>query len=291
MNVIDRLINVLSTKSGESTPTVRVVTFLSLLVTAVLITIPLYWMAATSLKQSSEVGAFPPYLVPPSPSIQPYVSALQTGPWVQWFANTAFVSAGATVFTLAVTIPAAYALSRREFPGAKPLYVMFLGVLMIPAQILLIPLYVVFARLGLVNTRIGLILAYSVLFLGFAIFLLHSFFANLPKNLEDAARVGGVSEWKVFLRVILPLAKPGIATTAVFLFVFTWNEFLFALSFLQSDQLYTISVGLQQFQGLRGATVYNQMFAMSTLATLPLVILFALFSEKFIQGIAGLEMQ
>lgn len=291
MNVIDRLINVLSAKSGESTPTARVVTFLSLLVTAVLITIPLYWMAATSLKQSSEVGAFPPYLVPPSPSIQPYVSALQTGPWVQWFANTAFVSAGATVFTLAVTIPAAYALSRREFPGAKPLYVMFLGVLMIPAQILLIPLYVVFARLGLVNTRIGLILAYSVLFLGFAIFLLHSFFANLPKNLEDAARVGGVSEWKVFLRVILPLAKPGIATTAVFLFVFTWNEFLFALSFLQSDQLYTISVGLQQFQGLRGATVYNQMFAMSTLATLPLVILFALFSEKFIQGIAGLEMQ
>lgn len=291
MNVIDRLINVLSAKSGESTPTARVVTFLSLLVTAVLITIPLYWMAATSLKQSSEVGAFPPDLVPPSPSIQPYVSALQTGPWVQWFANTAFVSAGATVFTLAVTIPAAYALSRREFPGAKPLYVMFLGVLMIPAQILLIPLYVVFARLGLVNTRIGLILAYSVLFLGFAIFLLHSFFANLPKNLEDAARVGGVSEWKVFLRVILPLAKPGIATTAVFLFVFTWNEFLFALSFLQSDQLYTISVGLQQFQGLRGATVYNQMFAMSTLATLPLVILFALFSEKFIQGIAGLEMQ
>lgn len=202
-----------------------------------------------------------------------------------------FISTGATVFTLTIATPAAYALSRREIRGGKPLYVLFVGVLMIPAQILLIPLYVLFSRVGLVNTRLGLVVAYSILFLGFSVFLLHSFFANLPENLEDAARIGGVSEWRLFLRVILPLAKPGIATAAVFIFVFTWNEFLFALTFLQGESLYTISVGLQQFQGLRGTIAYNQLFAMSTLATLPVVLLFAFFSDRFIEGMGGLGMK
>lgn len=290
MSVKSRISSVFSSENDQGISSSRIISFVVLSISVLLVAVPLYWMAVTSLKKSSQVNAFPPHLVPPTPTLEPYLSALQTGPWVQWFANTAFVSIGATIFTLIVTIPAAYVLSRRDFPGAKPLYVMFLGVMMMPAQILLLPLYVIFARIGLVNSRIGLIIAYSILFLGFSMFLLHSFFSNLPANLEDAARISGISEWKLFLRVILPLAKPGIATTAVFLFVFSWNEFLFALTFLQSDSLYTISVGLQQFQGLRGATTYNQMFAMSTLATLPLVIMFAFYSEKFIQGIAGIEM-
>ncbi len=152
-------------------------------------------------------------------------------------------------------------------------------------------MYTLFSRYGLINTRIGLIIAYSAFFLGFCVFLLHSFFTNLPDNVEDAAHIGGVPEWRTFLRVILPMAKPGIATAAIFVFVFTWNEFLFALTFLQTEELYTISVGLQQFQGLRGTVVYNQLFAMSTLATLPIVILFAIFSEQFIKGMAGLNLK
>jgi ABC-type glycerol-3-phosphate transport system permease component len=162
---------------------------------------------------------------------------------------------------------------------------------MIPAQILLIPMFVAFSRIGLVNTRLGLMLAYTGIFLGFATFLLHSFFTNLSENIEDAARIGGIPEWKIFLRIVLPLAKPGVATTAVFIFVFSWNEFLFALTFLQDESLYTISIGLQQFQGLHGTVAYNQMFAMSTVATIPVVLLFALFSEQFIQGMANIGRQ
>ncbi|MFB6307996.1 MAG: carbohydrate ABC transporter permease [Haloarculaceae archaeon] len=291
MSVRSRAVDLLTQEGEEELTNQRIVSLIALLVTSVLIVIPLYWMFATSIKTSNALGIFPPNLFPTEPTIQPYFQALEQGPWAQWFINTAFVSLGATLITLAITTPAAYALSRKEFPGAKPIYVMFVGVLMIPAQILLIPLFVLFSRLGLVNSRVGLMLAYSAIFLGFATFLLHSFFTNLPRNLEDAARIGGISEWKVFLRIILPLAKPGIATAAVFIFVFTWNEFLFALTFLQDRSLYTISIGLQQFQGLHGTVAFNQMFAMSTLATIPVVLLFAVFSEQFIQGMANMGSQ
>lgn len=290
MSVRSRVRNAVVGDEDASTVT-RVGTLVSLTVAAILVAIPLYWMVATSLKTAVQINAFPPHLVPPTPTISPYLEALQTGPWVRWFLNTVVISAGSTVFVLAIATPAAYVLARRDFPGAKPIYVMFIGILMIPAQILLIPLYTLFARFGLINTRLGLIIAYSAFFLGFCVFLLHSFFSNLPDNVEDAAHIGGVPEWRTFLRVILPMAKPGIATAAIFVFVFTWNEFLFALTFLQTKELYTISVGLQQFQGLRGTVVYNQLFAMSTLATLPIVILFAIFSEQFIKGMAGLNLK
>mgnify|MGYP000008807371 FL=1 len=290
MSVATRVRDVVSGDSDVRTVT-RVGTLLALSVATILVAIPLYWMVATSLKTSVQIGVFPPYIVPPTPTIDPYINALQTGPWVQWFLNTVIISGGSTVFVLAIATPAAYVLGRREFPARKPIYVLFIGILMIPAQILLIPMYTLFSRYGLINTRLGLIVAYSAFFLGFVVFLLHSFFTNLPDNVEDAARIGGVPEWRTFLRVILPMAKPGIATAAIFVFVFTWNEFLFALTFLQTEDLYTISVGLQQFQGLRGTVVYNQLFAMSTLATLPLMIAFALFSEQFIKGMAGLNLK
>lgn len=288
MSVRSRLEALATNEGEEELTTDRVLSLAILFITSILVLIPLYWMVMTSIKPTTALATFPPNFFPATPIVQPYFDALEQGPWVQWFLNTLAVSLGSTVLTLGITTPAAYALSRREFPGAKPLYLLFVGVLMIPAQILLIPLFVLFSRLGLVNTRVGLMIAYSAIFLGFSVFLLHSFFTNLPGNLEDAARIGGVSEWKIFLRIILPLAKPGIATTAIFIFVFTWNEFLFALAFLQDESLYTISIGLQQFQGLHGTVVYNQMFAMSTLATIPVVLLFAVFSEQFIQGMASM---
>jgi ABC-type glycerol-3-phosphate transport system permease component len=290
MRIITRVRHAITGDEEENFIT-RVGTIGALTIVAFLVAVPLYWMVTTSLKTPIQINAFPPSIVPPTPTISAYIEALQTGPWIQWFLNTVIISLGSTVFVLAIATPAAYVLARRDFPGSNPIYIMFIGILMIPAQILLIPMYTLFSRFGLINTRIGLIIAYSAFFLGFCVFLLHSFFANLPDNVEDAAHIGGVPEWRTFLRVILPMAKPGIATAAIFVFVFTWNEFLFALTFLQAENLFTISIGLQQFQGLRGTVVYNQLFAMSTLATLPIVILFAIFSEQFIKGMAGLNLK
>lgn len=263
----------------------RAVRYLVAALGALLVIFPLFWMVSTSLKSSSALLGFPPSLIPQSPTLEPYRKALASGQWVRWFLNTTIVSAGATVGVLAIATPAAYSLSRRDFPGARALFLVFLSTMMVPPQILLVPLFVQFSQMGLINNPLGLIAAYMILYSGFAIFLLHGFFKTLPSDIEDAARVAGIGEVKTFLRVVLPQALPGIGTAAIFVFVFAWNEFLFALTFMQRAKMYTISVGLTTFQGQHGSVVYNQMMAVSTLATIPVLVLFVLTQEKFIKGI------
>ncbi|PHQ40158.1 SN-glycerol-3-phosphate transporter permease [Halorubrum persicum] len=272
---------------SDLTTTERGLLYAALGLVTLLVVFPFYWMVSTSLKTGEAVTQFPPTLIPDSPSLVPYLDALANGMWVGWFVNTIIVSAGATVLVVVVSTPAAYALSRREIPGARLFLMLFLSTLMVPTQALVLPLFVLFSDLGIVNTHVGLILCYAMLFTGFAIFLLYGFFNSLPNNLEEAARVGGIPEWKVFLRVILPLTKPGIATAAIFVFVFSWNEFLFALVFMQDTPMYTISVGLATFFGNRGSVVLNQLMAVSILAVIPVLLLFAVSQERFIKGISG----
>lgn len=281
-SVTDRIERVLPVEQPASS-----VTYLVLTVVAILVVFPFYWMVSTSIKTKQAANAFPPELFPSSPTIQGYLNALQTGPWLDWFLNTTIVAAGATIGVLAVATPAAYVLSRRKFPGSTIFFGVFLSTMMIPPQVLVLPLFKMFAQFNLIDTHLGLILCYVMLFVGFSVFLLHGFFKTLPSDVEDAARIGGVAEWKIFLRIILPLAKPGIATAGLFVFIFSWNEFLFALIFMQSESMYTISLGLSKFQGVRGNIVFNQIMAISTLAVIPVLALFVMAQDRFIEGISG----
>ena len=256
-----------------------------LAVSALVALVPLYWMVTTSLKTSQEASQFPPTLFPDNPTIQPYIEGWNAGMWPTWFFNTTVISAGTVTAILLVVTPAAYAVARHEFIGKRAFYLTVVATLMIPGQIIVLPLYALFADFGLIDTHIGLILAYTVFWSGFAFFLLYGFFQNLPADIEDAARVAGIPEWKIMIRLILPLAKPGVATAGMFLFIFAWNEFFLALVFLESQSMFTFSIGLEFFRGLRGYVVVNQMFAISTLASLPVLLLFALFQKQFVQGI------
>ena len=278
----------LADRTGVSSEDVaEAVRYVVLGLAAVLVAFPFYWMVVTSLKSQRAANRFPPSLLPLDPTIQPYVDALATGPWARWFLNTTIVAGGAAVAVLVIATPAAYVLSRREFPGATILFGLFLSTMMIPPQVIILPLFQMFSRVGLIDSYLGLIICYTILFTGFSVFLLHGFFKTLPTDIEDAAKVAGISEWKTFLRVILPLARPGIATAGLFVFVFSWNEFLFALIFLQSDSMFTISLGLSQFQGTRGQVVINQIMAVSSLAVIPVLTAFVLMQERFIEGISG----
>lgn len=259
--------------------------YIILIVASLLVIFPLFWMVSTSLKTRSALLGFPPSLIPANPVLRPYFDAFQTGAWGRWFLNTTIVAVGATIGVLIIATPAAYVLSRRDFPGSNVLYVTFIGTMILPPQILLIPLYSLFSRFGLVNNWLGLIFVYLVLYGGFATFILYNFFKTLPENIEDAARIAGISEWKTFLYVVLPQALPGIGSAAIFVFVFAWNEFLFALTFMQKQSMYTISVGLMTFQTQYGTVIYNRLMAMSTLATIPVLLLFVLMQDKFIKGI------
>ena len=264
----------------------RAVSYLVLGITVLVLLFPLFWMVSTALKTGQALTEFPPTLFPRSPSLQPAFEAFETGPWGQWFLNTAIFAVGATVGTLVVCTPAAYALSRREFRGQKIVFLAIMALLVFPGQILALPLFIQFVQMGLTDSYVGLILIYVALFSAFTTFLLRGFFQSLPSDVEDAARVAGISEWKTFFRIILPLAKPAIGVAAVFIFVFTWNEFLFALIFLNEESLYTISVGLPVFQGRYGNTAMNQLMAMAALSSLPVLMLFVFTQESFIKGIA-----
>ena len=262
-----------------------VVRYAVLLIAVALIFFPLLWMVSTAVKPSRALGQFPPSIFPANPTLTPIIEAFQTGLWGRWFLNTFIISAGTTLAVLAVTVPTAYALARKDFLGKKPLYLGIVALLIFPAQILLLPLYIQFSSLNLIGTYIGLILVYTVLFSAFVVFLLYGFFQTLPSDVEDAARVADISELKLFLRVILPLAKPAIGIAAIFVFVFSWNEYLWALVFLDRNSMFTISVGLTFFEGNHGQIVMNQMMGMSILASIPVLLLFAFTQERFIQGI------
>lgn len=272
-------------RPGEEISLVTGAKYLGIGLIVVLVSFPFFWMVSTSLRPGEVMLQFPPALLPADPTVEPYFDALAAGQWGTWFLNTTIVSLGGTVAVLAIATPAAYALSRRDFPGESVLFLLFLSTMMVPPQVLLVPLFVFFARFDLVNSYPALIFSYMILFAGFTIFLLNGFFKTLPSDIEDAARVGGLPEWKIFLHIVLPLAKPGLATAAIFVFVFSWNEFLFALTFMQQESMYTISVGLTTFLGQRGTADFNKLMAISSLATIPVLVLFALTQEKFIKGI------
>lgn len=263
----------------------QVAKYVVVILAAAITLLPLYFMVSTSFKTRGEASAFPPTLFPHEITVAPYIEALNANPWVLWFFNTAAISISTVVAVLCLVTPAAYAVVRRDFLGKRMVYLIIVATLMLPGQIIALPLYIFFYDLGLINTRIGLVIAYSVFFSGFAFFLIYGTFQTLPDGIEEAARIAGVSEWKILLRIVLPLAKPGLATAGLFLFVFAWNEFFLALVFLQENNMYTFSIGLQFFRGLRGYVVVNQMFAISSLASLPVLLLFVVFQKQFVKGI------
>jgi ABC-type glycerol-3-phosphate transport system permease component len=269
-------------KIREKTP-VRLLSYTALIVTSLILLFPIFWMLSTGLKTSTQ---FPPVLFPASPSLKPLFNAFETGPWGRWFLNTAIFSVGATILTLLIATPAAYALARREFCGEKIVYLSIMALLVFPGQILALPLYIQFVQIGWTNSYIGLVLIYVTLFSAFTTFLMRGFFRSLPSDVEDAAQIAGISEWKTFFRIILPLVKPAIGVAAMFVFIFTWNEFLFALIFLNDQSMYTISIGLPVFQGTHGNTAANQMMAMAALSALPVLMMFVFAQESFIKGIA-----
>lgn len=271
--------------SGQGINSDLALRYIVLVVTTVLVAFPLLWMVSTALKTGQDLTAFPPSLIPQNPSLEPTLEALTTGPWGKWFVNTFVVVTGAVILELAVAVPAAYSLARRDFLGERLVYVSIVAFLMIPPQILVLPVFIQFAQLHLLGTFIGLIVAYTLLFSAFVTFLLSGFFQTLPSDVEDAARIAGISEWKIFLRIVLPLAKPAIGIAAIFVFVFAWNEFFWALVFLNDQNMYTISIGLTTFEGNQGQIAMNRLMAMSVLTSLPVLILFAFTQERFIQGI------
>jgi raffinose/stachyose/melibiose transport system permease protein len=257
-----------------------------LMVAVVIITIyPVLWMIFGSLKSDAEfysnIWGFPR-----NPVWGNYQSA-----WVQGNIGMKFVnSAIATIGTLAIVLPftslAAYAFAKLKFPGSSILFYFFLLSLMVPQGVTAIPIFSVIIKLGLQNTRLSLILVFSAQALGFGIFLLRAFFITLPREIEEAALLDGCTPIGAFFRVILPLAKPGLATQVVFSGMAAWNEYFMSSILVRSTDLMTLPLGLVSYVG-QHITYYPQLFAMLSTITIPVVILYILGQKQFISGLTA----
>ncbi|MBI3119551.1 MAG: carbohydrate ABC transporter permease [Candidatus Hydrogenedentes bacterium] len=197
--------------------------------------------------------------------------------------NTLFICFTTVIGTVLSSSLVAYGFARIEWRGREVLFVIVLATMMLPYQVTLIPLFALYAKLGWVGSFKPLVIPY---FFGtaFYIFLLRQFFRGIPEDLSAAARIDGCSEFGIYARIILPLAKPALATTALFMFLFQWGDFLSPLIYLQDDRQFTLAVALEQFQS-QHESAWGPLMAMSTVITLPIIGLFFLTQRTFIQGI------
>jgi multiple sugar transport system permease protein len=259
-------------------------TALSLLCLAAFL-FPIYWMILTSVRPRTETFAYPPHLVPGRLDFAGWSGrVLSDGTIMRYFLNSAIVASGTTLLTLALAAPAAHALAHLRLRGNSLLLMLSLMSLMFPAVMLATPLFVIFSRLHLTDSYLGLVLANTTQALPFAIVVLRPFFRSIPAELSDAALVDGCTRWGAFVRIVLPLGRPGLLTTAVFTFLFAWSDLVFALSLTTSDSLRPVTAGLWNFMG-SNVTAWNSVMAFSTLAMLPPLVVF-LIAQRYV--IAGL---
>jgi multiple sugar transport system permease protein len=250
--------------------------------------VPFLWMLSTSLMDEFEVYRYPPRLLPGDPVWSNYPNALTAAPFVRFFLNSAIMSLFIVAGHLFTAATAGYAFARLRFPGRDRVFILFLANLMVPVIVLLIPRFLLVNALGWVDTYMGLIITELVSVWG--IFLMRQYFLSIPRDLEDAARIDGANEWQVFWRVAVPLAKPALATVALFSFVETWKSFLWPLIVTRSMSMRPVEVGIAAFHGLYISNWPYQMAA-AVVAVVPILVLFLFTQRYFVRGIqlAGLK--
>lgn len=254
-----------------------------LLAAGTLFVLPLLWMVSTALKPDTQLFAYPPEWIPKPPMWSNFRRAVEYIPFVHYTINTVYVSSMVVGGTLISSLLPAYSFSRIRWVGRNVLFGVVIATMILPYEVTMVPQYIIFRKLGWIGTYWPLIVP---AFLGspFFIFLLRQFLLTIPEELADAARIDGASEFAILWRVFAPLAKPALATVALFSFMWTWNDFLRPLIYLNDAATYTLSLGLQQFQTAHGAE-WALLMAASTLVVLPMVLLFFFAQRTFIQGI------
>ncbi|UFT98659.1 carbohydrate ABC transporter permease [Radiobacillus kanasensis] len=264
-------------------------TLLILLATvmAILFLIPIVWMISTSFKSDFEAIAGGLNWIPKQFTWENYTytlfSDMITVPIFKWMFNSIFVGIAGTAIIVAVDAMAAYGLARLDVPFKKFLFPLFISTLMIPFVITFLPMYMQFSQLGLLNTYAALIFPYTAN--AFGVFLLYQFFRGFPKELEEAAVLDGANKWKIFTRVVLPSARPIMWTLAIFSFMQIYNDFLWPLVATNTPEMRTITTGIAIMQQGSFVSSFGKLMALTTIATVPILILFLIGQKQLIKGI------
>jgi multiple sugar transport system permease protein len=246
---------------------------------------PYVWMALTSLKTEADIAASPVRYLPTVLTLEHYRTLLARTSFAGNMGNSLVIALGAVALGLAVSIPAAYAFSRFRFPGRKALMTQFLVINMFPIVLIIIPLFVLMRQMGLLDTFLGVVLGHSTFAIPFSIWMLTSYMNAIPQELDEAARIDGASRLQTLRLVLLPVILPGVATTAIYIFVTSWNEYLFAMM-LSGQNVRTVTVALQLFIG-EFTVQWGLLTAGGTLIALPVTILYLLAQKRLVSGLTS----
>jgi multiple sugar transport system permease protein len=245
------------------------------------VSFPLLWMAITSIKPQDELFQIPPRILPSSVTLAAYVSLLADTPFLSYFGNSVILASSTTLVVVAVGTLGAFSLVRFSYRGRETLAGLVLFTYLLPSVVLIIPVYLLMVRAGLANTLSSLVIAYTTFALPYALWLLRSFMAGIPADLEAAALIDGASRIGAFFDVILPQALPGIISTALFTFILAWNEYLYALVLISSDSVRPLTTGVMNMLITSFNIEWSLLMAASVMMSLPLIVIFA-FLQSFL---------
>lgn len=254
-----------------------------LIALAVIVIYPFVWMIVTAFKPEGDIVKFPPRLLSGVYTTDAFKDIWNRIPFLTYYRNTVFFAGIVTIVSLFLDSMAGYAFARMHFKGKNVLFALVLMTLMIPFQVIMAPLFAELNFLKLINTYAGLILPRATN--AFGIFMMRQFFVSLPKGLEDAARIDGCSEFKIYFKIMLPLCKPAIISLAIFHFMYNWNDLLYPMLLTTSNEMRTLPAGMAQFMGTH-VVEYAILMAGSCLSMLPIFIAYVFAQKQFVKGIA-----
>lgn len=261
--------------------------YLILLFVVTAMAFPLLWMILTSFKSEQEVYRYPPTILPKEPTFQSYRALVQQTEIATWFRNSVLVATSVTVTAVAVSAMGAYALSRFRYRFFEAFAKLILLAYMVPSVLLVIPIVLIISKLELTNTLGGLLLAYNGILLPFGLWTLRAYFAGIPHEIEEAARIDGANRFQAFYKVVLPQALPGLISTALFAFHVAWNEYLLASVLLWGSDQMTLSVGVSTLIGEQAIVSWSILMAAAVVVTVPVIVLFAALQGLLIAGWGG----
>jgi alpha-1,4-digalacturonate transport system permease protein len=258
--------------------------WLLLVVAALIVVFPLYWMFATAVRPKKEIfgGGFD--LVPSTLVWSNFSDAWNKLPWDQFYINSIAIAAIAVPVTVFINLLAGYTFAKYKFPGRDILFLLMISTLMIPIQVIMVPEFLIVAKLGWVNTWWGVLVPRAAE--AFGLFMVRQFMVSIPDELIEAARLDGAGEFAIFRKVVLPLSWPVIAVLSIFTFMWRWNDFAWPLVVLQEQSAYTVPLGLNLMKG-QYFTDWTGLMSMSLLSIIPMMLVFIFFQRYFIQGIAS----
>lgn len=266
----------------------HIILLLGILLLLIFCLAPVLWQVLTSIKVNEDISAVPNIYFPDRYTLNHYINLFLRRPFVQYIFNSAFVSIVSTILCLGIGTPAAYALARLRLPGEKILLAGVVVITLFPFVLFFLGLLEIVQLLKLGNNYLALIIPYTAINLPLTISVMRSFFLQLPRDLEDAAQVDGYNTWQMFIQILLPLTVPALVTTGVLTFIFAWNEFIFALTFITRESMKTIPVATAQLGSTSVFEIpYGPIAAATVLGTLPLVLLVLFFQRKIVQGLTA----